>query len=227
MDRFAVIGLGRFGSRLARRLAAAGAEVIAIDQDRRVVEEIRDQVTLAVSLDATDEQALKVQGVDQVDCAIVGIGHDFEANALATVMLKSLRVKRVVSRAGNAMQAKILARIGADAVVSPEDETADRWSYRLLAPFLIDHIELGEGYALVQMAVPGEWQDHSLSDLDLRRKYNITVVAIKRRVEASTPTGADAYEERVVDVPMPSSRLGKEDVLVIAGFDRDLERLPR
>lgn len=227
MDRFAVIGLGRFGSRLARRLAAAGAEVIAIDQDRRVVEEIRDQVTLAVSLDATDEQALKVQGVDQVDCAIVGIGHDFEANALATVMLKSLRVKRVVSRAGNAMQAKILARIGADAVVSPEDETADRWSYRLLAPFLIDHIELGEGYALVQMAVPGEWQDLSLSDLDLRRKYNITVVAIKRRVEASTPTGADAYEERVVDVPMPSSRLGKEDVLVIAGFDRDLERLPR
>lgn len=227
MDRFAVIGLGRFGSRLARRLAAAGAEVIAIDQDRRVVEEIRDQVTLAVALDATDEQALKVQGVDQVDCAIVGIGHDFEANALATVMLKSLRVKRVVSRAGNAMQAKILARIGADAVVSPEDETADRWSYRLLAPFLIDHIELGEGYALVQMAVPGEWQDRSLAELDLRRKYNITVVAIKRRVEASTPTGADAYEERVVDVPMPSSRLGKEDVLVIAGFDRDLERLPR
>lgn len=227
MDRFAVIGLGRFGSRLARRLAAAGAEVIAIDQDRRLVEEIRDQVTLAVALDATDEQALKVQGVDQVDCAIVGIGHDFEANALATVMLKSLRVKRVVSRAGNAMQAKILARIGADAVVSPEDETADRWSYRLLAPFLIDHIELGEGYALVQMAVPGEWQDRSLSDLDLRRKYNITVVAIKRRVEASTPTGADAYEERVVDVPMPASRLGKEDVLVIAGFDRDLERLPR
>jgi len=227
MDRFAVIGLGRFGSRLARRLAAAGAEVIAIDHDRRLVEEIRDQVTLAVALDATDEQALKVQGVDQVDCAIVGIGHDFEANALATVMLKSLRVKRVVSRAGNAMQAKILARIGADAVVSPEDETADRWSYRLLAPFLIDHIELGEGYALVQMAVPGEWQDRSLSELDLRRKYNITVVAIKRRVEASTPTGADAYEERVVDVPMPSSRLGKEDVLVIAGFDRDLERLPR
>jgi trk system potassium uptake protein len=227
MDRFAVIGLGRFGARLARRLAAAGAEVIAIDRDRRLVEEIRDQVTLAVALDATDEQALKVQGVDQVDCAIVGIGHDFEANALATVMLKSLRVKRVVSRAGNAMQAKILARIGADAVVSPEDETADRWSYRLLAPFLIDHIELGEGYALVQMAVPGDWQDRSLSDLDLRRKYNITVVAIKRRVEASTPTGADAYEERVVDVPMPSSRLGKEDVLVIAGFDRDLERLPR
>jgi trk system potassium uptake protein TrkA len=227
MDRFAVIGLGRFGSRLARRLAASGAEVIAIDRDRGIVEELRDQVTLAVALDATDEQALKIQGVDQVDCAVVGIGHDFEANALATVLLKSLRVKRVISRAGSAMQARILSRIGADAVVSPEDESADRWSYRLLAPFLIDHVELGHGYALVQMAAPEEWHGKTLADLELRRRYSVTVVAIKRRVETASPTGADTYEERVVDVPMPTSRIGGTDTLVLAGFEEDLERLPR
>lgn len=227
MDRYAVIGLGRFGSRLARRLAEAGAEVIAIDRERAVVEELRDQVTLAVALDATDEQALRIQGIDQVDCAIVGIGHDFEANALATVLLKSMRVKRVISRAGNAMQARILSRIGADAVVSPEDESADRWSYRLLAPFLIDHIELGHGYALVQMSVPPAWFDRTLAELDLRRKFNVTVVAIKRKVESSSPTGADTFEERVVDVPLPTSRLGKDDTLVIAGFDKDMEKLPR
>ncbi|MEO1129681.1 MAG: NAD(P)-binding protein, partial [Planctomycetota bacterium] len=87
LERFAVIGLGRFGTRLAKNLAASGAEVIAIDRDRLIVEELRDQVTLAIALDATDEQALRIQGVDQVDCAIVGIGNNFEANALTTVLL--------------------------------------------------------------------------------------------------------------------------------------------
>lgn len=227
LERFAVIGLGRFGSRLAKSLAAAGAEVIAIDKDRQVVEELRDQVTLAIALDATDEQALKVQGVDRVDCAIVGVGHDFEANALATALLKSLRVERVISRAGNDMQAQILARIGADAVVKPEDEAADRWSHRLLAPFMIDHVELGEGYALIQMSAPEAWRGKALAELDLRRQHKVTVVAIKRRVETSGPTGADTLEERVLDVPQPTSTLGPDDTIILAGFDRDLERLPR
>ncbi len=226
-QRYAVIGLGRFGSRLARSLAAEGAEVIAIDRDRALVEEIRDKVTLAIALDATDEQALRIQGVDQVDCAVVGIGHDFEANALSTVLLKSLRIERVISRAGNEMQARILSRIGADGVVKPEDEAADRWSHRLLAPFMIDHVELGSGYALVQIAAPGEWQGKTLAELDLRRKHNVTVVAIKRSVETSSPAGAEGLTERVVDVPMPTSRLGPDDTIILAGFDRDLERLPR
>jgi len=227
LERFAVIGLGRFGSRLAKNLAAAGAEVIAIDRDRLIVEELRDQVTLAIALDATDEQALRIQGVDQVDCAIVGIGHNFEANALTTVLLKSLRIERVISRAGNEMQAAILARIGADAVVKPEDEAADRWAHRLLAPFMIDHVELGRGYALVQMPVPGAWRGKTLAELDLRRKHKVTIVAIKRRVESASETGADTYDEMVVDVPMPASQLDETDTLVIAGFDRDLEQLPR
>lgn len=227
MERFAVIGLGRFGSRLAKNLAAAGAEVIAIDAKRDIVEDLRDQVTLAIAMDATDEQALRIQGIDQVDCAVVGIGHDFEANALTTVLLKGMRVKRVISRAGNDMQAQILKRIGADAVVSPEDEAADRWGNRLLAPFLIDHVELAEHYALVQMAVPGAWQNRTLAELDLRRKHNVTVVAIRRRIQTASESGAEAFEERVVDVPLPTSRLGKDDTLVLAGFDKDLERLPR
>ncbi|TVQ61876.1 MAG: TrkA family potassium uptake protein [Phycisphaerales bacterium] len=227
MDRFAVIGLGRFGSRLAVNLAAAGAEVIAIDRSRQIVEELRDRVTLAIALDATDEQALKIQGIDQVDCAIVGIGNDFEANALTTVLLKTLQVKRVVSRAGNEMQSQILTRIGADGVIRPEDESADRWSHRLLAPFLIDHVELGEGFALVQTAAPEEWSGKTLQQLDLRKNHKVTIVAIKRRVASSTSSGADSYEQRVIEAPLPTSRLTTDDILVIAGFDKDLERLPR
>lgn len=227
MERFAVIGLGRFGSRLAKSLAAAGAEVIAIDRDRAIVEDLRDQVTLAIAMDSTDEAALKIQGIDQVDCAVVGIGHDFEANALTTVLLKALKVKRVISRSGNETQAQILKRIGADGVVSPEDEAADRWGHRLLTPFLIDHVELAEGYALVQMPAPEAWQGKTLLELELRKRHNVTVVAIRRRIPITTETGEDAFVERVMDVPAPTSRIGRDDTLVIAGFDADLEKLPR
>jgi len=221
MERFAVIGLGRFGTQLATNLAASGAEVIAIDRDRDIVEDLRDRVTLAIALDATDEGALRIQGIDQVDCAIVGIGHDFEAAALSTVLLKRLGLKRVVSRAGNDMQAQILKSIGADGVVQPEDESAERWSNRLLAPFIINHIELGEGYGLVQMKAPASWTEKPLADINVRYTHNVTIVAIKRLRDATGET-----QDRVVILPQPDSRLVPDDTLVIAGFDKDLKRLP-
>ncbi|HET6429548.1 MAG TPA: TrkA family potassium uptake protein, partial [Phycisphaerae bacterium] len=128
MATFAVIGLGRFGYRLSTLLAEGGAEVIAIDSRRDLVESIRDRVTVAVCLDTTDEEALRAQGVDRVNVAVVGIGDDFEANALATVILKQIGVPRVISRATTTIRAQILSRIGADDVVNPERESAERWS---------------------------------------------------------------------------------------------------
>lgn len=227
MQRFAVIGLGRFGSRLATNLAAAGAEVVAIDRDRAVVEDLRDRVALAIALDATDEQALKIQGVEQTDCAVVGIGQNFEANALATVLLKSLSVPKVISRARTSMQAQILTRIGADAVVRPEDEAADRWSNRLLAPYIVDHVELGAGYALVQMKVPNTWEGKTLAELGLRAKHNVTVVAIKRKAPEAQAGEGGPDAGLVIDLPLPASRLGVTDTIVLAGFDADLKQLPR
>jgi trk system potassium uptake protein TrkA len=224
MERFAVIGLGRFGAQLATNLAASGAEVIAIDRDRRIVEDLRDRVTLAIALDATDEAALRIQGIDQVDSAVVGIGHDFEAAALSTVLLKRLGLKRVISRAGNDMQAQILRSIGADGIVQPEDESADRWANRLLAPFIVDHVELGEGYGLVQMKAPAAWTNRPLAEINVRDKHNVTIVAIKRLRSESDSGGP---EDREVILPQPDSTLRETDTLVIAGFDKDLKRLPR
>jgi trk system potassium uptake protein TrkA len=162
-----------------------------------------------------------------VDCAIVGIGHNFEANALTTVLLKSMRVERVISRAANEMQARILSRIGADGVVRPEDESAERWSRKLLTPYVIDHVSLAEGYALIQMPVPSGWERKTLSELELRKKHNVTVVAIKRLVESASASGADTFVERVVDLPQPTSTLEARDTLVLAGFEEDLQKLPR
>ena len=143
-DRFAVLGLGVFGARLARALAASGAEVIAADQDPQLVEQISDHVTLAVRLDTTDEHALRAQGIDKVDAAVVGIGSAFEDAALTTSTLKGLGVPRVIARATSKARGEILSRIGADDIINPEAESADRWCARLVMPQVLEKIDLGE-----------------------------------------------------------------------------------
>lgn len=220
MPSFAVIGLGRFGSRLAQNLARAGYEVIAIDKDRDVVEDIRDHVTVAVALDATDEQALLMQGVDKVDIAVVGIGDNFEAIVLCTVLLKQLGVKRVISRATSHTLARILVRIGADDVVNPEDESADRWSQRLTRPHFLNQIEFHEGYSIVEMRAPAQWVGSSLAQLDLRASRGLHVVAIKRLKDPADPGSVR------VEMPGPTDPLRPTDVLILMGKDDDLAKLP-
>jgi len=226
MRRFVVIGMGRFGHRLAKELTEAGHEVIAIDTREALVERVRDEVALAVCLDATEPEALKSQGVDKVDAAVVAIGEDFEANALATATLKALGVGRVISRASSDIQRRILDRIGADQVIFPEEEMAVRLASQLTNPEIIDHVELSEGHSLVQIRAPEAWQDRTLSEIDLRKKYEVNLVAIKRPVKKQTPQGEEVVEEQVLDLPMPHTKIREGDVLVLVGTTESLSALP-
>lgn len=219
MQTFAVIGLGRFGSRLASSLAASGNEVIAIDRDVALVEEIRDRVTVAIAMDGTDEQALRSQGIDKVDAVVVGIGNDFEATTLTTVLLKQLGVKRVIARAASQVAARVLSRVGADEVVRPEDESADRWAHRLLNPQFLNQIEFHEGHSLVEVVVPRAWVGQSLAELDLRNRHRLHVVALRR-----DPQSGEGPAK--IEMPNPQEPLRSTDVLVLMGKDADLSRLP-
>jgi trk system potassium uptake protein TrkA len=221
MQKYAVIGLGRFGSRLAVNLVAAGAEVIGIDKDQALIEQMRDRVTLAVALDATDEQALRLQGVDQVDVAILSIGNDFESIALATVLLKQIGVPKVISRAVTAISAKILSSIGADEVVNPEDESADRWANRLVSPQFINHVELDESYSIVEIRPPAKWVERTLIELKLRTELGVHVIAMKRRRDPEKPNSPLRMQ-----LPRPDRALAADDVLGILGQDEDLAKLP-
>jgi len=221
-NRFAVIGLGRFGERLARQLAAAGAEVIAIDRRMDLVEEIRDSVTLAVSLDATDEQALLAQGLDKVNVAVVGVGTDFEEAALATSALKRIGVPRVIGRATSKARAEILSRIGADDVVIPEAESADRWCQRLVSPMVLEKIDLGGEHSLVQIRAPDSWTGKTLAQLDVRKEWKVNVVAIRRLL----PDESKGQKGYVIDTPLPDSRIELGDMLVVVGRNEDIEALP-
>ena len=227
MDRYAVIGLGRFGMGLAVNLAGKGAEVIGVDSNRELIERARDQVTLAVCLDATDPDALRTQGLDKVDVAIVGIGQDFEANALATATLKDIGVPRVYSRAGSKIQGRILLRIGADGFIFPEAESAENWASRLTLPFLMHKIELGEGHSLVEVQAPAAFVRKNLIQLKLRQKFHMNLVAIKRTVAVSSESGEEGTRQQVITVPTPESPFQEGDILVLVGSDENIARLPR
>jgi len=227
MARFAVIGLGRFGQTLARTLAKNGVEVVAIDSSRDMVDEVRESVTLSLRLDATDEKALQAQDIDTMDAVVIGIGEEFEAKALVVAALKKLGVKRVICRAESDVKAKILRAIGADEIIYPEEESALRLAQRLVAPNIVDYVELAEGHSLVQFEAPRIFHGKQIVELDLRRKYEVNLVAIKRRMTAKGPDGKVVYQEKIIDVPHPTDVIDPNDVLIIVGADENILRLPR
>jgi len=226
MEVFMVIGLGRFGRRLARALTEAGHEVIAVDAREELVERVRDEVALAVCLDATDPESLRRQGVEKVDTAIVAIGGDFEANALATATLKAGGVEQVISRASTDIQRRILDRIGADRVIFPEEEMALRLANQLANPNIVDQLELSEGHSLVQLRAPVVWHDRTLGEIDLRKKYEVNLVAIKRPVKSLGKGGEEIVEQQVLDLPMPHTKIREGDILILVGTTESLSALP-
>lgn len=216
MDTYVVIGMGRFGRRLATLLTQSGAEVIAIDKRMDRIDAIRDKVTIAVCLDSTNEQALRAQGVDKAKVAIVGIGSAFEDNILTAVALKQLKVPRVICRATNTIRAQILSGIGADDTVNPERESAERWAEHLLEPNIKDRISLAKGHSLVKVDAPAAFYNKTLEELAVGKKYKVLVVAILRADES----------ESIISAPGPATIVAPGDVLTLIGSDSAIEAFP-
>lgn len=214
----AVLGLGRFGQRLAERLARGGEDVLACDFDRDVVESIAPTVAQALVMDVTDEAAMRSRGVHKVKAAVVAIGEDFEAAVLTTVILRQMEVPRIIARARTATTAEVLRRVGAHEVVLAEDEAADRWANRLLGPKVLNQIEFHQGYSIIEFKTPKEWVGQGLADLEVRKKYNLHVVAVKRE------TTEGPHHSRIV-VLRANEPLEEDDVLIIMGRDEDLRKM--
>jgi len=227
MRRFAVIGLGRFGKKLAIALAMSGAEVIAIDKNRDEIELITDQVSHAVRLDSTEEEALKSQGVDKVDVAIIGIGQGaggFESAILTVVNLRQMGIKQIYARAEDLIAGEVFSKVGATEVIYPEIESAERWAFKLIAPQIGEKIDFAEGYSLARIKAPASFNGRTVMDLQLRQKHNVNLVLIKRG-ENSKQTKAE--KGKIINVPMPSTVIYQDDILMVAGSDADLAKLPQ
>jgi len=225
MRRFAVIGLGRFGQKLAIALAMSGSEVIAIDRNRNEVDLIRDQVSHAVRLDSTDEDAMKAQGVDKADVAILALGQEsFESAILTVVNLRQMGVKQIYARAESLIAGEVFSKVGATEVIYPEIESAERWAYKLIAPQIGEKIDIAPGYCLARVKAPASFDGKTVMDLQLRQKYNINLVLIKRSEEAKV---TKEEREAIISFPMPDTIVYVNDILMIAGSDADLAKLPQ
>ena len=222
LPRVAVIGLGRFGSAVARTLAARGVEVIAIDRDPAEVAAVKDEVGVAVTLDASDPAALKSQDVDRCDVAVVAIGDDFESALLAAVVCRKLECPRVICRAQTRLHAEIFRQIGADEVIEPETQAGEHLARNLASPHLADFMPLGGHVLMVEQYAPEQFCGSTLIELDLRAKYDVNLVAIKR-ADPEDPGG----EPLVIPVPKPDDLIRHDDLLVLIGTEKALARLPR
>lgn len=227
MRRVAVIGLGRFGMAVVDQLASSGVQVIAVDSDRELVDEISHKVDVAVALDSTDERALRSQEIHKVDVLIVAIGENFEAALLtAAIAKKQLKIPRVICRAATTIHAEIFIQIGADEVIQPESETGRQLARKLANPFLEDFIDLGEGFTLIELHAPSAFRGKTLRDLNLRVRYGVNLVAIRRTVRSTEKNGVEQTRESL-SVPQADEIIQTEDMLLLIGATENLSRLPK
>lgn len=210
--QFVVIGLGRFGTSVAKTLYALGHDVLAVDINEDSVQDISDEVTHAVQMDATDENALRTLGLRNFDVAVVTIGANLQASIMVTLLVKELGVKHIIAKANSDIQSRVLYKIGADRVILPEKDMGVRVAHNLVSTSILDYIELSPDYSIIEIESPKEWHNKSLRELSLRTKYGINVMAIKTRNDINITPNADGV-------------IKEDDIVVAIGLTEDLSKL--
>ena len=199
MRSYIVIGLGRFGTEAARRLYELGCDVLAIDNKQELVQQISNHVTQAVVGDARDKDVLKALGAADFDCGIVAIGNSLGDSVLATMNLKELGVPYVVCKAYDETHRQVLIKLGADKVVIPEQEQANRLARNLSSPNVLDYIELSDAFGIIEVPAPTRWLGKSLKELNVRAHLGVNIIAVKQGSAINVSPGAD-YEIQPGDV---------------------------
>ena len=214
MKSYIVIGLGRFGSRAAKRLYEQGCEVLAIDRNPDLVQTVSNLVTQAVVADARDKEVLRVLGAKDFECAIVAIGDGLADSVLATMNLKELGIPYIVCKASDETHRQVLMKLGADRVVIPEQEQADRLAKNLSSPNVLDYIELSEEYGIIEIPAPKSWQGKSLKEQNVRAKMGVNIIAVEKSLKINVSPAADY-------------RIEAEDIMVVLGDTAALEAVQK
>lgn len=208
---YAVFGLGRYGRAVALELVSGGAEVLAVDRDEAAVNSLAGEIPLCKCADVTDPDVLRQLDIGSIDTVIIAMADSLEATVMATMLCKEMGVGTVITKCGNDMHRKILTRVGADQVVFPETESGVRLAKNLLSAGFVDLLELARDVSMVEISMRPEWVGKTLLELNLRRKYGINVVAIRRGEELViniAPEKPLAKEARLLVICNPE-RLGK------------------
>ena len=214
MKSYVVIGLGRFGTEMALKLYNCGEDVLAIDTNEAIIDKLADRVTKAVAADARDLDVLRKLGVDDFDSAVVAVGSDLAASALITMNLKTLGVPFILCKAHDDTYREILERLGADRVIIPEREMADKLAKGLTTAGVMEYIELSDEYGIVEMSPPAEWLGKTIRALELRTRYGANVIASRRDDTLRIPPD--------IDTPLEDDM-----ILVILGNSKVMDKLQK
>ena len=211
---FAVIGLGRFGGSICRTLAEQGIDVLAIDINEDRVNDYSMIASHAVVGDSTDEKVLKELGIRNFDHVVVAIGDNIQASILTTIILKEHGVQNITVKAQNDYHEKVLVKIGADHVVHPERDMGKRIANNMISNSVLDYLELSDEHSIVEIVASEKMDGHSILNLDIRAKYGINIVAIKR-------------ENEIIVSPQANEMINKNDILIVIGADVDINRFEK
>lgn len=210
MDSAIIIGVGQFGAHIAKRMSELRCEVMAIDVNEERINEILPYVTHAQIGDSTNPEFMRAIGVGNYDVCIVTIGNSFQTSLETTSLVKELGANVVVSRAANDVQMKFLLRNGADEVIYPEKQTAMRVATKYASKTILDYIELDSDISIYEMKVPKEWNGKTIMQLDIRKKFNVNIIAVKRNAHLSIPT--------------PTMLIMAEDVALVIGERKNIQK---
>ena len=219
INKFAVIGLGQFGTAIAKTLSSRNAEVIAIDKDLNKVEDIKDFVAYTVAIDATNMDALKSQNIQDMDCVIVAIGENFHSAILCINILIELGVKRIIGRSMGENERLILEKLGIKEIISPEDELGFRITESILNPNILFSMPLPDNYLIVELKAPKKICDEKLGEIKLREDFGLNLITILRATKIN-----ENLKHHISGIPSANTVINSSDILVLFGKSSDITK---
>lgn len=217
-----VFGMGNFGSSLAIQLSEMGHEVIAIDYDMQKVEVVKEKVTHTICLDSTNLNAVKSLPLSDTDIAVVAIGENEGASIMTTANLKTMNVKRIISRSISSTQETVLEAMGVNEIVQPEQDSADRLAKKLNLKLAVESFDLDQDYSIVELNIPRNFIGKTLSELNLRKEYGVNIVTIIRKKEKKNLLGVNRITYVSEGVVGPNTLLQEDDLLVVFGSNENI-----
>lgn len=221
--KYIIVGMGNFGAYLAKRLTDLGHEVVGVDTSESKIEQVKDHITHAVALNATDQHAVTNLPMKDCDVVVIAIGEDVGASIMTTAIFKQMKVKRIIGRAINALHETVIRAIGVDEVIHPEEETAERLAKRLQLKGVLDSLEISEDYNIVEVKVPSRYVGMSVGDANIRKEFSLNIMTTIKVKEQTNILGIKLPKRVVAGVISPDYVLEEDDILLLFGKIKNLQ----
>ena len=223
--KYIIVGMGNFGGFLATRLTEMGHEVIGVDSSEVKIEQVKDKITHAILMDATDSVTVKTLPYKDADAVIITIGENVGASIMVTAIFKQLNVERLISRSINEVHETVSKAIGVSESVHPEEDSAERMAKRLQMKNVLDSLDLSDDYNVIEVKTPERYVGMTLEETNLRKEYKVTVITIIHEIKRTNMLGKKSITKKVVGVVNGDTKIESGDILVLFGLAKDIQRI--